>query len=161
MTPLLAITAGRVGAQVLQNVAENVLAKPAPAAPATDGASFQDVLARVAASPSAQRVRLLAREGIASGADAEARLGEIAHALTADPQLASLLGRDGATFEMRVGRDGEIHVRTADGRSRTVRLDGENGDLALRAGRILEALAGEGGKPATLRVTPGGATRLA
>jgi hypothetical protein len=160
MIPLLAIAGARIGANILQNVAENVVTKKtAEPASAAQQAQFSELLARAAASRPVQEARFLRSEGIQDRADAEARLNEIAQQIAQAPEIREATAGSTAAFDLRVKSDGEIEVRTADGRIRTVALSEEGKALAAKVRRILEAM---GSAPQTnsthgvLHITPGG-----
>lgn len=161
MIPLLAIAGARIGASVLQNVAENVMHKKeaAPRADAAQQTQFAEVLARVAASPQVQQARFLRSEGIQDRADAEARLGEIAQQLAQSPGVREATAGSSRAFDLRVTANGDVEVRSADGRVRTLQLSGDDKALAVKARQILEALGSApqaGSAHGVLHVTPGG-----
>jgi hypothetical protein len=161
MIPLLAIAGARVGATVIQNLAENIgHKKNAEQVGAAQQGQFAEMLARASASPQVQQARFLHSEGIQDRADAATRLGDLAQQIAQAPEIRDITAGSTGAFDLKVNADGNVEVRTADGRVRTVALNGEQKTAALKAHQIIEATAGPaplGNAPqGVMHVTPGG-----
>ena len=94
MYPLLAIAAAKLGSNIINNVAANVAdnAKATSESNAAKKAAFDQMMAKVAASPKAKNTDFLRGEGITSRADAESALHQISQKILQSPEVSAITG---------------------------------------------------------------------
>jgi hypothetical protein len=172
MYPLLAIAAAKLGSNIINNVAANVAANVADNAKATSEsnaakkAAFDQMMAKVAASPKAKNTDFLRGEGIASRADAELALHQISQKILQSPEVSAISG--GGAIDLKFLPDGNVSVKTADGTERVVSLEGNLKENSQKAHQIMESVkvafsqntssANKG--PGHLHIVPGGRSTL-
>ena len=171
MNPLLAISAARVGSNILSNLSNNIGAsKSAPSPDELKKAAFAQMIAKAASTPQAKHSRALDTQGIASRSDAEASLNQMAQKILQSPEVSkSLTGRADA-FELKFLPDGNVAVKKADGSEEVFTLDGKLKETAKEAVAIIESVkiaypqpgstANASDAGGALRIVPGGRASL-
>lgn len=171
MNPLLAITAARVGGNILNNLSNSVgNSKKSPSPEDAKNAAFAQMIAKAATTPQAKHVRALDAKGIASRSDAESSLNQMAQKILQSPEVSKALGGGSEAFELRFLPDGKVAVKSADGSEEIFSLDGHLQQTAKDAVAIIESVkiaypqAGSTtalGEPGgSLRIVPGGRASL-
>lgn len=171
MNPLLAITAARVGSNILNNLSNNVgAAKGGPSPEDAKKAAFAEMIAKAANTPQAKHTRALDAKGIASRSDAEGTLNQMAQKILQSPEVSKVLGGRSEAFELRFLPDGSVAVKKADGTEETFKLDGQLQETAKEAVAIIESVKiayPQSGSPSnqaepggSLRIVPGGRASL-
>jgi len=107
---------------------------------AADAAAFQKMLLKVASSPSVQRASLLASEGINDSADAAQKMGGLASRILQDPAAQQAIDGAQGAVDIKLMSDGFVMLKMADGRQKTVRLQGDAREAAEKAATILNCL---------------------
>jgi len=166
MNPLLAISAAKVGSQLLNNLVGNKPAESQAAPSPADAkkAAFAQMMAKVASTPKFQHTQLLSAEGISSRTDAESKLGKMATGILNSPEISKFLGGKSEGFDLKFNPDGTVTVKKADGTERTFALEGNDREAARKAVAIIESAkvafsengAAPSGEPGgSLRISPG------
>lgn len=141
MNPLLAISAAKLGSQLLNNLAGN---KPSEsqAAPSPADAkklAFAQMMAKATATPKFRHTQLLAAEGISSRSDAASQLDKMATGILNSPEISRFLGGKPESFDLRFNPDGSITLKKADGSEKTFALEGQDRETARKAVAIIES----------------------
>jgi hypothetical protein len=161
MNPLLAITAAKLGSQLLGNLAGNNQSQPAQAAADAKKAAFAEMMAKVTSTPKFQHTKLLSAEGISNRADAESQLDKISNGILNSPEISKFLGSKSEGFDLRFNANGSVTIKKADGTERTFSLEGNDLESARKAVAIIEstkiAFAQNGAAPSS---EPGGSLRI-
>ena len=170
MYPLLAIAAAKLGSNIINNVAANVAdnAKATSESNAAKKAAFDQMMAKVAASPKAKNTDFLRGEGIASRADAELALHQISQKILQSPEVSAITGGGSGAFDLKFLSDGNVSVKTADGVEHSVSLDGKLKETSQKAHQIMESVnvafpqnsSGMDNDQGHLHIVPGGRTTL-
>jgi hypothetical protein len=170
MYPLLAIAAAKIGSNIINNVAANVAdnAKATSESNAAKKAAFDQMMAKVAASPKAKNTDFLRGEGITSRADAESILHQISQKILQTPEVSAITGGGTGAIDLKFLPDGNVSVKTADGTERVVSLEGNLKENSQKAHQIMESVkvafsqntssANKG--PGHLHIVPGGRSTL-
>lgn len=141
MNPLLALTAARVGSNLLNNLSNNVGgAKNAPSPEEAKKAAFAQMIAKAANTPQARHARALDAKGIASRSDAESSIHQMAQKILQSPEVSKVLDGRLEGFELRFLPDGNVAVKNADGSEKIFTLDGQLKDTAKEAVAIMESV---------------------
>jgi hypothetical protein len=169
MNPLLAITAAKVGSNLLNNLAQNVSGnkKPSPEAEARK-AEFTKMMIAAANTPKAIAHRELSSNGIGGRGDAETQLQHIAKQILQSSEVGKALDGKPEAFELKFLPGGKVAVKNADGRERVFELEGELAQSAQKAFGIIEKVklaypqqgAGSGEPGGSLRMVPGAGCSL-
>lgn len=169
MNPLLAITAAKVGSNLLNNLAQNVSGaqKPSPEAEARK-AEFTKMINAAANTPKAIAQRELSANGIGGRGDAESQLQHIAKQILQSSEVGKTLDGKAEAFELKFLPGGKVAVKSADGRERVFELEGDLAQSAQKAYGIIERVkiaypqqGGGSGEPGgTLRMVPGAGCSL-
>lgn len=163
MNPLLAITAARVGSNILNNLSNSVgSSKNAPSPEDAKNAAFAQMIAKAANTPQAKHSRALDAKGIANRSDAEASLNQMAQKILQSPEVSKALGGRAETFELRFLPDGNVAIKKADGSEEIFSLDGQLQDTAKEAVAIIESVkvAYPQSGSTTQSTEPGGSLRI-
>lgn len=171
MNPLLALTAARVGNNLLNGLANNMSgnAQAAPSAKEVQKMEFTRMMMAAANTPQARTARELGANGIGGHDDAEKQLQQIAQKILQSSELGKEIVGKSEAFELKFLADGKVALKTADGTEKVFSLDGDLANSARQAFDLIEkvkiafpkscASTEPGG---TLRMVPGaGATLLA
>lgn len=170
MNPLLAITAAKVGSNLLNNLAQNVSGnkKASPEAEARK-AEFTKMMIAAANTPKARATRELSANGIGGRGDAETQLQHIAKQILQSSEVGKALDGKSEAFELKFLPGGKVAVKNADGRESIFELQGELAQSAQKAFEIIEQVkiaypqsgslaSGEPG--GSLRMVPGAGCSL-
>ncbi len=171
MNPLLALSAARVGNNLLNGLANNLSGnQQAPSAKDVQKAEFTRMMLAAANTPQARAARELGADGIGSHGDAEKQLQQIAQKILQSSEIGKELDGKSEAFELKFLADGKVALKSADGSEKVFSLEGDLANSARQAFDLIEKLkiAFPKGGPAasepggTLRMVPGaGATLLA
>jgi hypothetical protein len=163
MNPLLAITAAKVGNNILNNVAKNISGgqKTSPEAEIRK-AEFNKMMIAAANTPKAIAHRELSANGIGGRGDAESQ-----QILQSSEVGKSIDGKSEA-FELKFLPGGKVSVKNADGQVKIFELKGEMAQSAQKAFDIIEKVkiaypqngAGSGEPGGSLRMIPGAGCSL-
>ncbi len=169
MNPLLAITAAKVGSNLLNNLAQNVSGnnKPSPEEEARK-AEFTKMMIAAANTPKAIAHRELSANGIGGRGDAETQLQHIAKHILQSSEVGKALDGKSDAFELKFLPGGKVAVKNADGRERVFELEGELAQSAQKAFGIIEKVklaypqqgANSGEPGGSLRMVPGAGCSL-
>ena len=142
MYPLLAIAAAKIGSNIINNVAANVAdnAKATSESNAAKKAAFDQMMAKVAASPKAKNTDFLRGEGITSRADAESILHQISQKILQSPEVSAITGGGTGAIDLKFLPDGNVSVKTAEGTERVVSLEGNLKENSQKAHQIMESV---------------------
>ena len=142
MYPLLAIAAAKLGSNIINNVAANVAdnAKATSESNAAKKAAFDQIMAKVAASPKAKNTDFLRGEGITSHADAESTLHQISQKILQAPEVSAITGGGTGAIDLKFLSDGNVSVKTADGAEHVVSLEGNLKETSQKAHQIMESV---------------------
>lgn len=171
MNPLFAISAAKIGSQLLNNLAGNNKPAEAQAAPSPADAkklAFAQMMAKVTSTPKFQHTQLLSAEGISNRSDAESHLDKVATGILNNPEISRFLGGKSEGFDLRFNADGSVTVKKADGTEKTFSLEGNDRENARKAVAIIESTkiafsdkAAQSSEPGgTLRISPGARASL-
>ena len=170
MYPLLAVAAAKLGSNIINNVAANVAdnAKATSESNAAKKAAFDQMMAKVAASPKAKNTDFLRGEGITSRADAESILHQISQKILHSPEVSAISGGGIGAIDLKFLADGNVSVKTTDGTEHVVSLEGTLKETSQKAHQIMESVkvafsqntssANKG--PGHLHIVPGGRSTL-
>ena len=168
MYPLLAIAAAKLGSNIINNVAANVAdnAKATSESNAAKKAAFDQMMAKVAASPKAKNTDFLRGEGITSRVDAESALHQISQKILHSPEVSAISG--GGAIDLKFLPDGNVSVKTADGTDHIVSLEGNLKETSQKAHQIMESVkvafsqntSSTNKGPGHLHIVPGGRSTL-
>lgn len=172
MNPLLALTAARVGNNLLNGMATNLAGngQAAPSAKDIQKLEFTRMMLAAANTPQARTARELGADGIGSPGDAEKQLQQIAQKILQTSEIGKELDGKSEAFELKFLSDGKVALKTADGTERVFTLQGDLAESAREAFEMIEKVkvafpnAGfQTSEPGgSLRMVPGaGATLLA
>lgn len=139
MNPLLAITAAKVGSNLLKNLANNAGSAPKPATEADlRKAEFTKMLIAAANTPKARAARELSANGIGSRGDAETRLEQLAKKILQSSEVGKELDGKSEAFELKFLPGGKVAVKGADGIEKHFDLKGDLADSARQAQEIID-----------------------
>jgi hypothetical protein len=167
MNPLLAITAAKLGTNLLNNISGGN--QQAKAEAAAKEAAFSRMMAKVASDPQIQNARALESKGITGRDDAESTLNRLAQKILQSPEISQALAGRPEPFELRFLPDGSVAIKNHNGIERTFRLDGDLRNTAVEASAIIEQvkIAFPAGNPTdspenggALHITPGAGAHL-
>jgi hypothetical protein len=169
MNPLLAITAAKVGSNLLNNLAQNISGgqKPSPEA-GIRKAEFTKMMMAAANTPKAIAHRELSANGISGRGDAENQLQHIAKQILQSSEVGRALDGKPEAFELKFLPGGKVAVKNADGQERVFELEGDLVQSAQKAFDIIERVklaypqqgAGSGEPGGSLRMVPGAGCSL-
>lgn len=169
MNPLLAITAAKVGSNLLNNLAQNVSGnkKTSPEADIRK-AEFTKMMIAAANTPKALATRELSANGIGGRGDAESQLQHIATQILQSSEVGKTLDGKSEAFELKFLPGGKVAVKNADGRESVFELQGELAQSARKAFDIIERVklafpqqgAGSSEPGGSLRMVPGAGCSL-
>lgn len=170
MNPLLAITAAKVGSNLLNNLAQNVSGgqKTSPEAESRK-AEFTKMMIAAANTPKARAHRELSAKGIGGRGDAESQLQHIAQKILQSSEVGKALDGKPEAFELKFLPGGKVSVKNADGLEKVFELQGDLAQSAQKAFDIIEQVkiaypqngslaSGEPG--GSLRMVPGAGCSL-
>lgn len=157
MNPLLAITAAKLGTNLLNNITGGN--QQAKAEAAAKQASFSRMMAQVASDPRIQNAHALESKGITGRDEAESTLNRLAQKILQSPEISQALAGRPEAFELRFLPDGTVAIKNHNGIERTFRLEGDLKNTALEASAIIQSvkIAYPSAESAT---TPGGALHI-
>ncbi len=170
MNPLLALTAARVGSNLLNNMAGNSGAQAAPSAKDLQKVEFTKMMLAAANTPQARTARELGANGIGSPADAETQLHHLAKKILQSSEIGKEIDGRSEPFELKFLPGGQVALKSADGTEKLFQLDGDLAASAQKAFDLIEQVkiafpkaSGSLSEPGgTLRMVPGaGSTLLA
>lgn len=169
MNPLLAITAAKVGSNLLNNLAQNVSGnkKSSPEAEIRR-AEFNKMMIEAANTPKARASRELSANGIGGRGDAETQLQHIAKQILQSSEVGKGLDGKSEAFELKFLPGGKVAIKNADGRESVFELQGDLAKSAQKAFDIIERVklaypqqgAGSGEPGGSLRMVPGAGCSL-
>jgi hypothetical protein len=169
MNPLLALTAARVGNNLLNNLAGNASgAQSAPSAKEMQKAEFTRMMLAAANTPQARAARELSANGIGSSADAETQLHHLAQKILQSSEIGKELDGKPEAFELKFLPGGKVSLKTANGSEKTFQLEGDLADSSKKAFELIEQLKiafpkshGASSEPGgSLRIVPGAGSSL-
>lgn len=169
MNPLLAITAAKVGSNLLNNLAQNVSGakKTSPEADIRK-AEFTKMMIAAANTPKAIAHRELSANGIGGRGDAETQLQHIAQKILQSSEVGKSIDGKPEAFELKFLPGGKVAIKNADGREKVFELEGDLAQSAQKAFDIIEKVkiaypqnGGVSGEPGgSLRMVPGAGCSL-
>jgi hypothetical protein len=169
MNPLLAITAAKVGSNLLNNLAQNVSGakKTSPEAEIRK-AEFTKMMIAAANTPKAIAHRELSANGIGGRGDAETQLQHIAQKILQSSEVGKSIDGKPEAFELKFLPGGKVAIKNADGREKVFELEGDLAQSAQKAFDIIEKVkiaypqnGGVSGEPGgSLRMVPGAGCSL-
>jgi hypothetical protein len=169
MNPLLAITAAKVGSNLLNNLAQNVSGtKKNPPEAELRKAEFTKMMIAAANTPKAIATRELSANCIGSRSDAETQLQHIANQILQSSEVGKSLDGKPEAFELKFLPGGKVAIKNADGREKLFELEGDLAHSAQKAFDMIERVklafpqhgAGSGEPGGSLRMLPGAACSL-
>ncbi|MCX6973680.1 MAG: hypothetical protein NTZ94_05145 [Verrucomicrobia bacterium] len=174
MFPLLALTAAKVGSNLLSNAAtnagDNAKAASEANANAAKKAAFAQMMAKVASSPQVKNANFLQGQGIGNRGDAEMTLNQISQKILQSPEVSAITGGRSEAFDLKFLSDGNVSVKTADGVEHVVNLEGNLKETSQKALQIMDSVKvayphGPGGmnqgtNAGYLHIVPGGRSTL-
>lgn len=169
MNPLLAITAAKLGSNILGSIAGNSPEKSAGPTPAeVKKAAFAQVLAQAANTPEFKSKQRLSAEGIGSRSDVEMTLQQMSQKILQSPEVAKALDGSSEPFDLKFLPDGNVSIKKADGSEKIFKLDGSLKETAQKAVSIIEnakiaypsGLANSKEAGGCLRIVPGSKATL-
>jgi hypothetical protein len=169
MNPLLALTAAKVGSNLLNNLAQNV-SGPKKTSPEAEirKAEFNKMMIAAANTPKARAHRELSADGIGGRGDAESQLQHIAQQILQSSEVGKSIDGKPEAFELKFLPGGKVAVKNADGQEKIFELKGEMAQSAQKAFDIIEKVkiaypqngAGSGEPGGSLRMIPGAGCSL-
>ena len=169
MNPLLALTAAKVGNNLLNNLAKNISGnqKASPEAEIRK-AEFNKMMIAAANTPKARAHRELSADGIGGRGDAESQLQHIAQQILQSSEVGKSIDGKPEAFELKFLPGGKVAVKNADGQEKIFELKGEMAQSAQNAFDIIEKVkiaypqngAGSGEPGGSLRMIPGAGCSL-
>ena len=138
MNPLLAITAAKLGSNILGSIAGNS-AEKAPSAAEMKKAAFAQVLAKATNTPEYKNIQRLGAEGIGSRSDVEMTLQQMSQKILQSPEIARALEGSSEPFDLKFLPDGNVALKKADGSEKIFKLDGNLKETAQKAVSIIES----------------------
>ena len=167
MNPLLAITAAKLGSNILGSIAGNSADK-GPSAAEMKKAAFAQVLAKATNTPEYKNTQRLSAEGIGSRSDVEMTLQQMSQKILQSPEIAKALEGGAEAFDLRFLPDGNVALKKADGSEQIFKLEGNLKETAQKAVSIIESakIAYPSGIPSSkevggsLRIVPGAKATL-
>lgn len=167
MNPLLAITAAKLGSNILGSIAGNS-AEKGPSAAEMKKAAFAQVLAKATNTPEYKNMQSLSAEGIGSRSDVEMTLQQMSQKILQSPEIAKALEGGSDAFDLRFLPDGNVALKKSDGSEQIFKLDGNLKETAQKAVSIIESakIAYPSGMPVSkeiggsLRIVPGAKATL-
>ena len=169
MNPLLAITAAKVGSNLLNNLAQNVSGGP-KISPEEEirKAEFTKMMIAAANTPKARAHRELSADGIGGRSDAETQLQHIAQKILQSSEVGKSIDGKPDAFELKFLPGGKVAIKHADGREKIFNLQGDLAQSAEKAFDIIEKVkiaypqsGGASGEPGgSLRMIPGAGCSL-
>ncbi|MEI8292720.1 MAG: hypothetical protein WCG66_01895 [bacterium] len=170
MNPLLAITAARLGSNILGRIAGNSEndTNKATSPAEMKKAAFAQILTKATSTPEYKSLKRLSAEGIGSRSDVEMTLQQMSHKILQSPEIAKALEGSSEPYDLTFLPDGNVKLKKADGTERTFQLDGNLKETAQKAVSIIEnakiafseGLASTKGIGGTLHIVPGSKTTL-
>jgi hypothetical protein len=141
MNPLLAVTAAKMGSNLLSNLTNGGNANSLKKAEAAEAkkAAFAQMIAKVASNPQVKHSQLLGNDGISSREDAEMSLNQMAQKILQSTEVSKALDGNSEAFELKFLPDGNVSIKTANGREQTFKLEGMLEDTARKAVSIIES----------------------
>ncbi|MFM8717291.1 MAG: hypothetical protein ACKOF3_11035 [Spartobacteria bacterium] len=138
MNPLLAITAAKLGSNILGSIAGNS-AEKGPTTADIKKAAFAQVLAKATNTPEYKNKERLSAEGIGSRSDVEMTLQQMSQNSLQSPEIAKALEGGAESFDLKFLPDGNVSIKKADGTERVFSLDGSLKETAQKAVAIIES----------------------
>jgi hypothetical protein len=171
MFPLLALTAAKVGSNLLNNAVSNSgNKKSGETSDADKKLAFAQLMAKVANNPQIKAAEFLNGQGIHNRTDAESTISQLSQKILQSSELSSITGGRPDSFDLKFLPDGNVSIKTADGREQIVQLEGSSKQSALDSFKIIEnmktAFPQNGTSQAsheaggTLHIVPGGKSTL-
>ena len=169
MNPLLAITAAKVGNNILNSVAKNISGGPKTSPEAEiRKAEFNKMMIAAANTPKARAHRELSADGIGGRGDAESQLQHIAQQILQSSEVGKSIDGKSEAFELKFLPGGKVAVKNAAGQEKIFELKGETAQSAQKAFDIIEKVkiaypqngAGSGEPGGSLRMIPGAGCSL-
>ena len=172
MFPLLALTAAKVGSNLLSNAAASASEKSqaAPDAVAAKKMAFAQMMAKVANNPQLKSADYLSGQGINRRSDAEMTINQLSQKIIQSPEVSAITSGRSDAFDLKFLPDGNVSITTNDGREQVVKLDGALKESAQQALKIIEnvkiaypqsGVSMTSHQPGgTLRIIPGGTATL-
>ena len=161
MNPLLALTAARVGSNLLNNLAGNAAGAPAaPSAKEIQKAEFTKMMLAAANTPQAKTARELGANGIGSPGDAEKQLEHLAKKILQSSEFGKELDGKSEPIEMKFLPGGKVALKSADGSEKVFELDGDLADSAKKAFELIESVKIAFPKSGLASSEPGGSLRI-
>jgi hypothetical protein len=161
MNPLLALTAARVGNNLLNNLSGNSQAAPAaPSAKDLQKVEFTKMMLAAANTPQARTARELGANGIGSPSDAENQLHNLAKKILQSSELGKELDGKSEAFELKFLPGGKVALKSADGSEKTFQLEGDLADSAQKAFDLIEQVKIAFPKASGISTEPGGSLRM-
>lgn len=161
MNPLLALTAARVGSNLLNSMAGNAAgAQAAPSAKEIQKAEFTRMMLAAANTPQARASRELSANGIGSPADAESQLHHLAQKILQTSEVGKELDGKTEAFELKFLAGGKVALKTADGAEKIFLLEGDLADSSKKAFELIEQLKVAFPKSHGASTEPGGTLRM-
>ena len=161
MNPLLAITAAKVGNNLLNNLAQNISGgqKTSPEAELRK-AEFTKMMIAAANTPQARAHRELSANGIDGRSDAESQLQSIAQQILQSSEVGKSMDGKPEAFELKFLPGGKVAVKNADGREKVFELKGELAESARKAFDIIEQVKIAYPQKGVASNEPGGSLRM-
>jgi len=162
MNPLLALTAARVGNNLLNGMANNIAgnAQAAPSAKEIQKMEFTRMMLAAANSPQARTARELGANGISGHDDAEKQLQQIAQKILQSSELGKEIDGKSEPFELKFLADGKVALKTADGAEKVFALEGDLADSARQAFDLIEKVKIAFPKSGPSSIESGGSLRM-
>jgi hypothetical protein len=161
MNPLLALTAARVGNNVLNGMANNLAGNAqAPTAKDLQKAEFTKMMLAAANAPQARTARELGANGIGCHGDAEKQLQQIAQKILQSSELGKELDGKSEAFELKFLADGKVSLKSADGTEKVFELEGDLAHSARQAFDLIEKVKIAFPKAGVAATEPGGTLRM-
>lgn len=161
MNPLLAITAARVGSNLLNNMAGNAAtAQAAPSPQDLQKAEFTRMMLAAANTPQARASRELSANGIGSPGDAEKQLHHLAQKILQSNELGREIDGKPEPFELKFLACGKVALKTADGTEKIFQLEGDLADASKKGFELIEQLKIAFPNSHSASMEPGGTLRI-
>jgi len=138
MNPLLAITAAKMGSNILNSLTGNS-AEKAPSSAEMKKAAFAQILAKTTSTPEYKNMQSLSADGIGSRSDVEMTLQQMSQKILQSPEVAKALEGSSEPFDLKFLPDGNVAIKKADGSEKIFQLDGNLKETAQKAVSIIES----------------------
>lgn len=162
MNPLLALTAARVGNNLLNGLANNLSgsAHAGPSAKEIQKMEFTRMMLAAANTPQARTARELGANGIGSQGDAEKQLHNLAQKILQSSEIGKELDGKSEAFELKFLPGGKVALKSADGTEKVFELTGDLAESANKAFELIEQVKIAFPKPGFNSSEPGGSLRM-